>query len=138
MWNTTTVIDGWYNISVRATDIESNVSQDEVMVHVINHPPLRTIDYYFFDNVPFQAWFFNITYNITDTTVFFITLSSDGNPNSYPFVWIYNNSVNYFDAAIQKSGTLGFIFVNGICEIRFHNYLSSIQDFYITIEITQV
>ena len=138
VWNTTTVIDGWYNVSVRAVDTESNVSQDEVMVHVINHPPLRTIDYYFFDNVPFQAWFFNITYNITDTTVFFITLSSDNHPSLYPQVWLYKDTVNYFNEKIQYSGTLGGIFVNGIYEIRFFNAPSTIQDFYITIEITQV
>lgn len=38
VWDTTKASDGWYNISVRATDAESNVAQDKIMVYVLNNP----------------------------------------------------------------------------------------------------
>jgi len=137
VWNTTAVADGWYNVSVIVTDTESNTSQDEVLVQVINHPPIHTIEYYFF-NVQSQEWFLNITYNITDITVFLITLSSNQHPMQYPEVWLFKDSVSYFNEKIQYSGTLGGIFVSGIYEIRFYNIAGVNQDFYITIELTQV
>ncbi|MFX1327983.1 MAG: hypothetical protein ACFE91_07550 [Promethearchaeota archaeon] len=37
-WDTTIVSDGWYNISVRIMDTESNIAKDEVMVYVLNNP----------------------------------------------------------------------------------------------------
>lgn len=137
VWNTTAYVDGWYNISVKVIDTESNIAQDEVIVHVLNNPPLHTIEYYFFDNVVAPSWFFNIMYDITEITVFLITISSNDYPSNYPYVWLYHNSVSYFNEKIQYSGTLGGIFVNGIYEIRFYSD-SGIQDFHITIELTEV
>lgn len=37
-WNTSKVSDGWWNVSVRVMDTESNVARDEVMVYVLNNP----------------------------------------------------------------------------------------------------
>ena len=137
VWNTTEVMDGWYNVSVRVTDAESNTSQDEVLVHVINHPPLHTIEFYFFENVVSPSWFFNITYNITDITVFLVTVSSNGSTSDYPIIYVYKDSVNYISDKIQNCGTVGGIFINGIYEFKFYTN-TGIQDFYITIELTQV
>ncbi|MFX1500799.1 MAG: hypothetical protein ACFFDH_07530, partial [Promethearchaeota archaeon] len=48
VWNTTLIIDGWYNVSVKAIDTESNIAQDEIMVYVLNNPspPPRTRVYF--------------------------------------------------------------------------------------------
>jgi len=35
-WDTTTEDDGWWNITVRVTDIHGNVGSDEVIVYTIN------------------------------------------------------------------------------------------------------
>ncbi|MFX1574270.1 MAG: hypothetical protein ACFFB0_16125 [Promethearchaeota archaeon] len=58
VWNTTLVSDGWYNVSVKAIDTESNIAQDEIMVYVLNNPgpTPRTRVYYegsyeVFDNI---------------------------------------------------------------------------------------
>ena len=97
-------------------------------------PINRTVDYYFCDDVQFQEWFLNITYDITNTTVIFITISSDNHPSLFPQVWLYKDSVNVYNEKIDYGSTIGFVFVSGDYEIRFFNSPSTIQDFFIAIE----
>ncbi|MFX1594363.1 MAG: hypothetical protein ACFFCL_16855 [Promethearchaeota archaeon] len=37
-WDSTTVDDGWWNITVRVIDTKGNVGSDEVLIYVENHP----------------------------------------------------------------------------------------------------
>ena len=73
-WDTTIDSDGWYNVSVRAMDTESNVAQDEVMVYVLNNPGptprarvYRTIDHVLVQGVPYDINFNAISYDTTNS-----------------------------------------------------------------------
>ena len=40
-WNTTTFTDGWYNLTVIVTDAASKSARDQILVQVLNIPPLE-------------------------------------------------------------------------------------------------
>ncbi|MFX1500821.1 MAG: hypothetical protein ACFFDH_07640 [Promethearchaeota archaeon] len=49
VWNTSTVEDGWYNITVRATDVNGNNGSDEAIVYIINYAQNSWSSVYHYD-----------------------------------------------------------------------------------------
>jgi len=44
-WDSTTVDDGWWNITVRVTDTHGNVGSDEVLIFTLNHAKNKWVDF---------------------------------------------------------------------------------------------
>ncbi len=140
-YNSTIVINNTiierYNstIVINNTIIEQYFSNNTVIINNTEYLPInRTIEYFHFNSVPANEFFFNSTFNLTDTTIVVFTVSSFlvGTP---PIMWMYKNG-GFLGIYQPFTVILGFVWTFGFYEVRFENY-NLIQNIDITIELIE-
>jgi len=92
-----------------------------------------TMEYYHFGVVESQSWFLNITFDITNITIFIFVISTNSSSlTDSPWMWVYKDSAYIFDYRPTLVGSL--ILPVGIYEFKFVNYISNDLEVDITIE----
>ncbi|KKK81048.1 hypothetical protein LCGC14_2817370 [marine sediment metagenome] len=136
--NNTIIEEHYYNetiIEQYNNTIIEQYNNTIVINNTVYIPINRTMEYFHFSSVPANEFFFNVTFNLTDTTIVVFTVSSFL-VGTNPTMWMYKNggTLGYYQ---PFSVILGFVWTFGFYEVRFEND-NLIQNIDITIELIEV